>query len=353
MKDTMISEIIELCHSIDSKAAKIYSRLSEKADNPALAQYWSRMSVEELGHLEYWERLKRLAAEGAIPQVFDRPSQVRSELQSLEPRTQALLEKSKMSPTIANGFLLAYRLEFYLLHPAFATLFNFMKTATGETTPEDDYESHIEEFIQGLKEYGTESPEMELLGETLHRLWRENRQLLRESNTDSLSGLLNRRGLLNAMAPLIYLAKRKGLRIGLMMIDIDDFKEINDTCGHQVGDRVIREVGRVVAASVRHSDLVGRFGGEEFLVFLSDVREESMAVVAEKIRLAVQDETSKPEWAELCKPVSVSIGCSQGMVEGQPQEVHDRLIKEADDQMYRAKRAGKNRIAVSDQENPR
>ncbi len=100
--------------------------------------------------------------------------------------------------------------------------------------PEDEYESHLKRFIDALNQFGKTSPEMELLGETLQRLWLENRNLARQSLYDNLTGTLNRRGFFDSIKPLSYLAQRSNLMVGIMMIDIDNFKTINDSYGHRI-----------------------------------------------------------------------------------------------------------------------
>jgi diguanylate cyclase (GGDEF)-like protein len=347
MSDDIIVQIVSLCLTIDRNAREIYKQLSAHTDVPEIRTFWAEMAREESEHVDFWKELAKLAEEGAVPQVFDKPFEVKEELECFQIKANALLERSRESPTLANAFLLAYRMEFFLLHPAFETLFNFMKNVTNSPTLEDTYDAHIERFIDALNRYGTTTPEMELVGETLQRLWRENRVLLIHSNTDILSGVLNRRGLFNAMVPFSHLAHRKGKNVGIMMIDLDDFKAVNDAFGHQVGDKVISCVGRCIKTHLRNSDLVGRYGGDEFLVYLSEVRPAYLPEVADKIRIAVES-ASQDTIPELNGTrVTVSIGGAQGTLVGDREEVLNHLIKSADNALYEAKRRGKNVVVIN------
>ncbi|MEF9425655.1 MAG: GGDEF domain-containing protein, partial [Candidatus Mariimomonas ferrooxydans] len=230
--------------------------------------------------------------------------------------------------------------EFYMLHPAFETLFYFLKTVSVGKTPEDKYDIHIERFIKAINKYGTETPELEILGETLRRLWYESKQLTAQSFTDSLTSLLNRRGLTHSINILARLSERNKYTVGVMMIDIDHFKQINDTHGHQKGDEVLKKVAGIIKGKIRASDIVGRYGGEEILVFLPEVKSEALTDTAEKIRSGVEKGTEEDI------PVTISIGCTKGLIRGDVEKELAGLIKTADECMYKAKEAGRNRVVV-------
>lgn len=96
------------------------------------------------------------------------------------------------------------------------------------------------------------------------QLWDENRKLVAQSHTDSPTGLFNRRDILQAMAPLSNLALRNGRDVGILMLDRDRFKSINDSYGHLVGDAVLRRVGQLIAKTIRKTDVVGRSAARSF-----------------------------------------------------------------------------------------
>ena len=110
-------------------------------------------------------------------------------------------------------------------------------------------------------------------------------QTLRESAlTDQLTGLHNRRFLQESVEGICAGVKRRGKIMGLLMCDLDYFKQVNDTHGHAAGDKILQQTCHAIRSAVREADLVIRFGGEEFLVVLLDIREDESLLVAEKIR---------------------------------------------------------------------
>ncbi len=163
---------------------------------------------------------------------------------------------------------------------------------------------------------------------------------LRESSLrDPLTGLSNRRYLQEYTEKLVAGAKRRGTLVGLIMCDLDYFKQVNDSYGHNVGDIVLRETANIIRTSVRESDIVVRFGGEEFLVVLFDIRECEAVNVAEKIRDNVQNARIKIPEGVIQK--TISLGVSEF-----PADTNTfwHAIKYADVALYKAKEGGRNRV---------
>ncbi len=164
--------------------------------------------------------------------------------------------------------------------------------------------------------------------------------LKQQSYVDQLTGLYNRRFLEEIADKISAQIKRKGTTLGVLMIDIDFFKEVNDTYGHDVGDRVLKEIAQVVKSSVREADYVIRFGGEEILVLLMDVKEGMSEEVAEKIRKNVENKTIEFSGGVIKKTVSVGVSEFPKDCEGKIW----KCIKFADVALYRAKEEGRNRV---------
>ena len=160
-----------------------------------------------------------------------------------------------------------------------------------------------------------------------------------QSLRDQLTGLYNRRYLEETIDKMVAQIKRRGTRLGILMIDADHFKNINDTYGHDVGDKVLKEVSEVIQKSIRESDIAIRFGGEEFMVLLMDVEEGASEKVAEKIRRAV--EAYKIENFGTVIRGTVSIGVSEFPVDS---DNIWQCIKFADIALYRAKELGRNTV---------
>jgi len=161
-----------------------------------------------------------------------------------------------------------------------------------------------------------------------------------QSLRDGLTGLYNRRFLEGYLDKQAQFAQRKGFTMGFLMIDIDHFKKINDTYGHKAGDLILQQLARIIERSVRSSDVVIRYGGEEFLVILPEVTTKSSAQVAEKIRKTVETSSFKIEGGK-----EIKITVSVGVAELPTHSDHPwQTIKFADVALYHAKQAGRNKV---------
>jgi diguanylate cyclase (GGDEF)-like protein len=158
------------------------------------------------------------------------------------------------------------------------------------------------------------------------------------ATTDELTGQHNRRHFYAIAGALVQAAARNGRQLAAVMLDIDKFKTINDTYGHGVGDEVIRTVATRIRGRLRHSDVLGRYGGEEFAAVLPD-HEGHAADLAERIRLAVSSEPVPTQAGPL--PVTISVGLASLADDDGTLDV---LLARADHALYRAKEAGRNRV---------
>jgi diguanylate cyclase (GGDEF)-like protein len=170
------------------------------------------------------------------------------------------------------------------------------------------------------------------------RLDRARAQAAATARTDALTGLPNRRAMEELLNRAVALSKRHGVPLAALMVDIDRFKDVNDSLGHETGDRVLRATAGAMASAVREEDIAGRWGGEEFLVLLPHTDEGAATNLAERIRAAIAA-VSMPERAGL--RVTASIGVSVIGPEGTA-----ALVGDADDALYAAKANGRNRIEV-------
>ncbi len=163
-----------------------------------------------------------------------------------------------------------------------------------------------------------------------------------QSLRDGLTGLYNRRFLEGYLDKQASLAQRKGFTMGFIMLDIDHFKKINDTYGHKAGDLILQQIAKVIERSVRSSDVVIRYGGEEFLILLPDVTPGSSTQVAEKIRKNVESQQFTIEGGKRVK-VTVSLGVAELPTHT---DLPWQAIKFADVALYHAKRGGRNRVVI-------
>ena len=174
--------------------------------------------------------------------------------------------------------------------------------------------------------------ERDLAEDELKRL---NAILENQATTDSLTGICNRRKFLELLQTKIQEAKRYTMPLAIIFFDIDHFKTVNDTYGHETGDHVLQELTRIVAAMVRQTDIFARFGGEEFVILVHNNDVKTGRELAEKIRLNVEQHSF---------PQIGSVTCSFGVAQFYPDDTAETFIKRADDAMYSAKQAGRNRV---------
>ena len=159
--------------------------------------------------------------------------------------------------------------------------------------------------------------------------------------TDQLTGLYNRAYFNHFLKLEIKRAARQKAPVALMMLDIDNFKEVNDRYGHLAGDEILKALGGLIKKSIREIDMAARYGGEEFMIVLPSTDRKDAILVAERIRTHIFDQSFFPDTIQPDKRLSISIGISMYPSEA---ATVDELIKKADIHLYRAKQEGKNQV---------
>ncbi len=191
------------------------------------------------------------------------------------------------------------------------------------------------------------------LSETNVRLQREiearrqmEEMLVQCAQQDPLTGLMNRRAMMEQLYYQVGAYQRSRKPIALLMVDIDHFKRINDRCGHQAGDTVLKSIAARIQSGIRKQDRMARWGGEEFLLLLPDTDARGAAVLAEKVRALVAGETVAAEGETVEATISI------GVTEYRDAQSVDDFIRAADLNMYQAKRNGRNRVVPFDPRDP-
>lgn len=180
------------------------------------------------------------------------------------------------------------------------------------------------------------------------------------SLTDMLTGLVNRRGFYSLVEKSYALARRKGGVLSFVLADIDKFKVINDTYGHEAGDEILRGVAQRLLDVLRREDVCSRYGGEEFLIMLYDTDVNRAALIAERLRKKVEEKPFAVEGEEI--PITISLGVTELRMEAKArggdaaaQECRaeiQRAARRADAFLYHAKRTGRNRISTGPSDPP-
>lgn len=161
----------------------------------------------------------------------------------------------------------------------------------------------------------------------------------REAHTDALSGVANRKAFDDKLKLLLGYQRRLGTPFSLLLADLDHFKWINDTYGHQAGDRVIHQLGSLLTSQVRETDFVARFGGDEFAVLLANAGLETSVKIAEQICV----ETTHINFGAPSSE-QTAITLSLGLAVGQPGDNSETIFKRADEALYASKKGGRNQV---------
>lgn len=247
----------------------------------------------------------------------------------------ALRRKALMSPE-AIALLERHRADLEALLEYYDVLAN----------QETEKDKEIQTLILALEETRTE---LQLANEVLQHMDKEKTRLMAElekqkqafeqqSREDGLTKLYNRRHIDTLLAQEFERSKRFNHPFSIAIIDIDHFKKINDTFSHQVGDEVLRTVAQIFKNNLRSMDLVGRYGGEEFVIGLLETSLMRAIPIAEKLRRAVEEFN----WSVVQPNLQVTI--SIGLAENAKMPSHEKVIAEADRKLYEAKRAGRNLV---------
>ncbi|MGW8246875.1 MAG: GGDEF domain-containing response regulator [Acidiferrobacterales bacterium] len=224
-------------------------------------------------------------------------------------------------------------------------------------TATDDKVDRNLSFLNGANDFVTKPiDEMELvarvnvhyrLANTIRKLEESQKALAVQATTDPLTGLRNRRSFFEKAEELVNLHRRYKSELSILMIDIDHFKKINDSLGHDGGDVVLKRFADILISMVREVDIVGRLGGEEFAILLPDTKRLGAAVLAERTRAAIQRTPISYQGQDYSITASIGIASISSEAAGSVSE----FIRIADSRLYLAKKAGRNRICVDDEGN--
>lgn len=229
-----------------------------------------------------------------------------------------------------------------------------MRLTSGVASDVSQYRTVIERFAKGMSDSKTTpavpadlvthvmqaneqlQEKLTIAESTLARQASEINQIMNEARTDALTGLANRRAFDDEFARRLSQWKRHGTALMLVLVDVDHFKPVNDQYGHQAGDAVLKQLGKLLSAAVRDTDLVARYGGEEFAILLVDSGIEGGALTIARIQQAIASSTFRHEG------VALRITASFGLAQPSASDDQKQLIARADEALYAAKHGGRN-----------
>jgi diguanylate cyclase (GGDEF)-like protein len=337
-----MEDILQRCVELDEAAHQTYAELAERCEEAELKRTFERMGIEESAHVIWWRELRDAHAAGLVPPPLDEQS-LRESILEAESQVKELLAERELSELTSNEMLeLAVRMEFFMLDPAFGELIEMLDPGLTHSHREA-YSRHVLRLVHAIEDRREHGGISAFLARVLARAFHNQERLATLATHDPLTGLLNRRGFYSHLAQSCSWAQRYDHSIGVLMIDVDHFKQVNDTFGHPAGDEVLRRIAVALGDSVRTSDLVGRYGGEEFTVLAPETSAEALESLAQRVLDGVRTRRFIDQAPDL--PITVSVGSA--FVEGGVHITPEALLSSADRSLYEAKESGRDRAGTT------
>ncbi len=275
-------EVLELCIQLDSLAYSTYRDMAKACSDPAIARVFQQMAEEERAHVTWWKELRDAWDKGLIPDVVSDTESLVQNLRSIAEELTQTLPESFEGVSTTRMLEAAAHIEFYMLDPAFAELIELTDPGAARSHRES-YGRHIERLVGAIEQAHEESDLARFLARVLRRTWSDNVTLSMFAMRDPLTALYNRRGMGVHLRHWLAWSDRYGRPLAVLLLDVDDFKTVNDRFGHASGDRALKEVARCLRRSVRGSDIVARYGGDEFAIIAPETEDEELRKLMQRI----------------------------------------------------------------------
>lgn len=334
-------EILELCVELDQRAERLYAELASVAPEPDLRETFTQLGKDEAEHTGWWTSLLEAWELGLLPDVVNDTGSLIERLGALRDELAAI-DMEQLGALTKDGMLaLAARLEFSMIDPVFNELIDLTEPGRAEHR-RTAYQLHLQRLIDAIGAYYKPGSLPSLLAVMLSRTWRDNLRLAVFATHDMLTGLYNRRALHSHLPQWTAWSARYGHPLALLLIDVDGFKQVNDRYGHAEGDRALKAVASALRSATRASDLVIRYGGDEFAVIAPETDTDEYRDLCTRITDTVRDLGIATERG-VPMNLTVSVG---GVVAkdppGSPQRRIETLLAAADQSLYEAKTSGRN-----------
>jgi diguanylate cyclase (GGDEF)-like protein len=336
--------ILDLCVAMDTFAHRTYDAMSTSCHDPDLAEVFTHMAAEEKDHISWWQDLLEAWERGLVPDVVNDTEGLERHMRTLMHEMQTTAPDSFEGVPDDAMLDVAARLEYFLLDPIFGELLDLTEPG-GASKHREAYARHLERIVGAIETYYSRSDLASFLARVLRRAWRDNLALAAFATRDPLTGIYNRRGLMTHLEHWLSWAGRYARPLGVVLVDLDDFKALNDTRGHALGDMALNAVAQTLVETVRGSDLVARYGGDEFAVVAPETSEAELATLSERIVAGVSEITID-RWDEKPTTLRVSTGAAVMIDPGLEGTSLDGLLAAADRSLYVAKSAGKDRAGT-------
>ncbi len=338
-------EILRLCVKMDEHAERLYGELASVCPEPELRTTFEQLARDEGEHTGWWQQLVEAWEQGLLPDLVNDTDELTERLESLHEELESLDIADLEGLSIDGMLALAARLEFYMIDPVFSELIELTEPARADRR-RTSYQAHLQRLVSAIGNHYTPDSLAGLLATVLSRTWRDNLRLAVYATHDVLTGLYNRRALETHLPQWAAWSARYGHALTVLLLDVDYFKSVNDTFGHTDGDKALQAVANALRKATRASDLVLRYGGDEFAVIAPETDLAEYAELCERINTTVREiDVRGSDGSRI--PLSVSIG---GTVvrdpAGEPPRRIETLLAAADRSLYAAKSAGRDRAAA-------
>lgn len=338
-------EILQLCVKMDEHAERLYAELASVCSEPELRDTFQQLGHDEAEHTGWWQQLVEAWEQGLLPDLVNETDELTERLEGLQAELETIGIEHLERLSVDGMLALAARLEFYMIDPVFSELIDLTEPARAERL-HASYQTHLQRLVDAIGMYHTPDSLAGLLATTLSRTWRDNLRLAVYATHDMLTGLYNRRALETHLPQWAAWSARYGHPLAVLLIDIDYFKTVNDTFGHPDGDRALQAVAVALRKATRASDLVLRYGGDEFAVIAPETDPAEYAELCGRINATIHElDVRSSNGVRI--PLSVSIG---GTVAHDPAGSAPRriesLLAAADRSLYAAKTDGRDRATA-------
>lgn len=332
-------DILERCVELDRAAYEAYRGIARECEDSELADVFGKLATEKLHHVDWWTDLLAAWESGLVPDIADRHA-LAAELNQVAGYIDEVLPDRFDSLDADQMLDLAAKIEFYMLSPVFGELADVMGPGSHLDRRRSDTQ-HINRLAEAINRYHSVADRAAFLAHMLIRCHRDQQRFVALSVNDQLTGLHNRRGVLGHLKQWLAWSARYIRPVSVVLVDVDRFKEINDTVGNSVGDEVLRRVADALRSAARNSDIVGRFGGDEFLVLAPETGGPELIQLMGRLVERVRETSMSIDGQN--PHVTVSVGGA--WVGGGASVESETIIAAADRSLYDAKEAGRDQAA--------